>query len=292
MAFVALNVLAWVLFVTLAGDEDGMGSVRNSPPWASVINDSRPIVVVVGDYYIVGDVDNEAGVDRLVREYDVNSPSDLDTFLMHHPEHLGRYMDLDLYYLPISSAYALRSVLPVIAKGRRKVSVVLASDLTPAMIKDNDIVYVGYLSGLGPLRDPVFAGSRFSVGDTYDELIDSVGRHRYISGSGGPLPAGAGENRETDFGYVSAFEGPIGNKIVIVAGMRDIGLMQAAEALTDGQSLRAIDKRTGHAQSFEALFESEGMRRANLTGRLVLASGLKAERIWTQPKAPPIFPPG
>ena len=40
------------------------------------------------------------------------------------------------------------------------------------------LVYLGYLSGLGGLRDPMFSGSRFAVGSSYDEIIDKqTGRH-------------------------------------------------------------------------------------------------------------------
>ena len=60
-------------------------------------------------------------------------------------------------------------------------SLTLSSELDPSTIKTTHIVYIGYLSGLGMLQDMVFAGSRFAVGDTYDELIDSTTKHRYVS---------------------------------------------------------------------------------------------------------------
>jgi hypothetical protein len=167
--------------------------------------------------------------------------------------------------------------------------VITASELTPEMLKRDDVLYVGYFSGLRMLRDPVFAGSRFRVGETYDELIDArTGRH-YQSQEGGP---DEGQASQRDFGYFSAFRGPGGNRIVILAGDRDMGLMQTAEAVTTADALKAISRRTQGADAFEALYEVEGMRRANFGGRLVLASPLDAARIWTPPKQPLHFPAG
>ena len=129
--------------------------MRAGPVWSPILNDHFPTLIVLGDYYIFGESDDGMDVNRLVREYAVNSHDQLDDFLMQHPDKMGHYMDLDLRYLPVGSAAALRNVLPMLeasakASGDR---VILASDLTPGMLKSNNIVYVGYFSGMGVLRD-------------------------------------------------------------------------------------------------------------------------------------------
>ena len=287
---VAVNLAAWIGW--WASHRDPYASVRGLAPWSQLLGGTRPLLVVVGDYYIFGDLDQATGAGRLVREYGVNSAQDLDAWLMDHPEQVGRYRDLDLFYLPVGVAAALRDIMPVLAPktaGRDQVRVVTASDLTPEMLKRSDVLYVGYLSGLRLLRDPVFAGSRFRVGETYDELIDSRTGHRYQSQEGGPAE---GQASQRDFGYLAAFRGPGGNRVVILAGARDMGLMQTAEAATNPELVRGLLAAAGHADAFEGLFEVEGMRRANLGGRLVLGSPLDAAHIWTPPKTPLTFPAG
>ena len=154
----------------------------------------------------------------------------------------------------------------------------MASDLTPEMLKRNNVVYLGYLSGLGILRDPVFAGSRFSVGETYDELVDGVSHHRYISQGGGPSQ---GDVNRRDYGYVGAFRGPSGNRIVVIAGARDTGLQEAAESLANPQALKALAKAVGSTDSFEALYEAEGIGRSSLGGHLVVAAPRSHVNPWT-----------
>lgn len=290
-AILLLNLAAWGGW-WWAHRGDDYGPVRRAAPWSDLVARGRPLIVVVGDYYIFGDIDEATGSGRLVREYGINSAADLDDWLMDHPDKMGRYRDLDLFYLPVGAAEALRDVMPVLApkaSGHDQVRVITASELTPEMLKRNDVLYVGYISGLRMLRDPVFAGSRFRVGDTYDELIDEkTGRH-YQSQEGGP---DQGQASQRDFGYFSAFRGPDGNRIVILAGDRDMGLMQTAEAVTKSGALKALSQQTKRADAFEALYEVEGMRRANFSGRLVLAAPLDAARIWAPAKQPLHFPAG
>jgi hypothetical protein len=58
------------------------------------------VLVVVGDYYIFGELDEHGDVERLVRDFTVNSSKQLDDMVMYDAELLGKYMDLDLTYLP------------------------------------------------------------------------------------------------------------------------------------------------------------------------------------------------
>ncbi len=68
------------------------------------------------------------------------------------PDRASRYADLNLGYLPTSSAQALREVLPVVMASGKPVMLTLASELDPATLKTTHVVYLGYLSALGMLR--------------------------------------------------------------------------------------------------------------------------------------------
>jgi hypothetical protein len=200
---------------------------------------------------------------------------------MDNPKAMGKYRDLDLYYLPVGAAFALRAIAPVVSHGvggRDPVRVVMASDLTPDMLKRDNIVYLGYLSGLGVLKTPVFAASRFQVGETYDELVDTATHRSFVSQAGRPGPDDA--NRR-DYGYVAAFRGPSGNRIVIIAGARDTGLQEAAEALANPAELKALRQAVGGADSFEALYETEAIGRSTLGGKRLIAGPRTTTNPWT-----------
>lgn len=291
--WIAFSVAAAMLVASLAigatvwqQASTGFGYARRSPVWSGLIADDRPITVVLGDYYIFGETDEHGEVTRLVREYDVNSAEELSRKLLQRPELLGRQVNLDLNYVPVSTGPALRSIMPILAPTPRqqaRVRVIKASEMTPDLLKDSDIVYVGYFSGLGLLRDSVFSGSRFEIGETYDELIDRKAGRAYLSQEGGALvPA----EMRLDYGYVSAFTSVNGARIVIIAGTRDVAVMQAAETASSRQGLAEIGRQIRARQPFEALYEVQGVHRVNLTGRLLTLSPRAAAPPLAASRAP------
>jgi hypothetical protein len=265
---------------------------RSLPPWSLLSASKLPTIIVLGDYYIFGDTDNTMEVKRLIRDFSINSRLDLDQFLMNHPEMMERYTDVDLHYLPVSAAPALQSLLPLIVRPSTSMPrprIFMASDVTPEVLKHNNVVYIGYLSGLNVLRDPVFSGSRFRPGSTYDELIDTVTHKQYVSEAGSDMP---GEGANLDYGYFSTFQGPTGGRIIVIAGTRDIALMETAEAVASKPDLQAVIAKLGGATAFEALFRVEGIERTNLTGRLLVAAPLNGSAIWSSAPGAIHFPVG
>jgi len=256
-------------------------SVAASPIWASLLDDDLPVLVVVGDYYIFGELDEHGDVERLVRDFGVNSGKDLDEMVMYDPEQLGKYMDLDLTYLPRGSAFALLDVLRVLYTSSKSVRIVSMSELNVADLKLNHVVYVGYLSALDKLEDFVFASSALTIGGTYDELRDLSTGEMYTSEAGMPEI----HRNYRDYGFISTFPGPGGNQFVIVAGTRDAGMMQAAHSLSDPMFIKSVeaarpDARGPQPPAFEMLYEVTGYARTNLDAMLVHSAPLNYQQIW------------
>jgi hypothetical protein len=281
-AVAALVLLGLALLWGLRPAPSAAARAAASPVWSRLLDNGRPTLLVMGDYYLFGDTDNGSDVRRLVREFNINSRSELEQFLSANPKLAPRYMDVGLGYLPTSSAFAMNQVLPLFA-GRASPRVVLRSELDPELLRTANIVYVGLLSGLGSLRSTVFMGSRFTLGDSYDELIDRNTRQHYVS-EVAPLEAEAGglvgPPRYRDYGYVATFQGLSGNRIIVIAGTRDEGLRETAEMLASRAALDELLMGVKDGGDFEALYEVSGMDRVNLGGRLVVASPLDASVIW------------
>ncbi len=252
-------------------------ALRANALWSPLFEDNLPIQIVLGDYYIFGERDGGEGIARLVRDFDINSRTDLEHRQKQDPQLASRYADLNLGYLPTSSAQALRAVLPILTGAGKPVNIALASELPPSAFKNSHVVYIGYLSGLGMLQDVVFAGSRLAIGGSYDELIDTVDGTQYVSEAGAPLPD---TERYRDYAYLSTFGGPDGNQHLILAGTRDTAVMQTAEIAASVRRSEELLAQTGGARAFEALYEVYGVSRTNLEARLVMAQPLDARVIW------------
>ena len=256
-------------------------NVAKSPLWADMLDDDLPILVVVGDYYIYGELDDHGDVTRLVRDFNVGSSAELDELMKNDTSLMARYMDLDLTYLPTGSAFALLDLLRVIYTSNKSVRVVSMSEMNEADLKSSHVIYVGYISALDKLEDFVFASSTLSIGYTYDELRNTDTGEIYTSEAGFPEI----NHNYRDYAFISTFPGPGGNQLMIVSGTRDAGLMQAAHALADPMFVQSMEQQrpdTGKNQppSFEMLYEVTGYGRTNLDAMLVHTAALNYQQIW------------
>ncbi|WP_313803747.1 hypothetical protein [Sphingobium sp.] len=284
-----LGVLAWLSWWRPDAADRDLAALRESALWAPVLEPDKPVVVVLGDYYLFGENAHDGVPNRLVREFSVNSRYDLDDRIMQEPALKDRYRDLGLRYYPIGVASALRDILPVLRTDGRKerpVRVVPVSDLTPDMLRISNIVYLGYFSGLRGLRDPLFNGSRFRVGDSYDELVDARDGKVHVATS---ADAGSGNGPRQDYGYVAAFPGPNGNRVVVIAGTRDAALMQVADYAGHDAPTRAMLDKVKGARGFEALFQVDSFGNQNLSGKMLSATPMNVDQIWRD-RVPQYFP--
>jgi hypothetical protein len=272
------NVAAWAAFANKPADP--AAEVRNSPIWSDLAASRRPLLIVVGDYYIFGEYQDRLFLKRLVRDFSINSKTDLLQRYGSDPKEWDHYGDVALQYLPTSAAFALADLAPLFSKDRQ-VQVVLASELTPDKIKTSDVIYVGLLSGLGDLKNPVFANSRFSIGESYDQLVDRETSETYTSEAFLSAP---GDTMYKDFGFFASFKGPTGNRIAILAGERDTALMGVAENLSKPSSLEILRKAVKDTGSFEALYEIKGQKQVNLEARVVATAPIDSASIWTGDK--------
>ena len=262
-------VLAALLVAFVLGRQIGApaGAAAANAIWQPFLESDRPIMVAVGDYYIFGEIDPfdpERG--RLIRDFAIDSPTDLARAQESQPERYERAEDMGLNYLPFSAAYALRSIMPVLARHPKPVEIVAASEVTSQTLRDHNVVYIGLMSGMALLEDVTFTGSDLSVGETYDELRDAASGRRYSSGE---ALSRTSTRYYRDFGYLARFRQPGGALVAVVAGARDTGLRGLAP-LAAG-TLDARLEEVAEDGSFEAVFEFTGQQGADLSSRLDLA---------------------
>ncbi|RYG31552.1 MAG: hypothetical protein EON93_12760 [Burkholderiales bacterium] len=267
------NVAAWAL---LDNKPAASAQLADAGIWTDIANSKRPLLIVVGDYYMFGEYEERVKLKRLVRDFTINSKEDLVHSQRDNPGGFDQYSDVAMQYLPASAAYALADLAPVLREGR-KVQVMLASELTPDRLKSDDIIYVGLLSGMGKLRDPVFSQSRFSIGASYDQIIDRKTGKMYTSEA---FLAAPSDQMYRDYGFFSTFEGPGGNRIAILSGSRDTAVMGVAEALTQIDRLEKVEKKTGGEKDFEALFEVKGQKHVNLEAQVLASNEIDSPTIW------------
>lgn len=274
-AAIAGNIAAWALLANKPAAVET--TIADMAMWSDIANSERPLLVVVGDYYMFGEYENRLSLKRLIRDFAINSKEDLVHHYKDNPEQFDRYSDVAMQYLPASAAYALADLAPIM-KSTRDVQVVMASELTPDKLKSSDIIYVGLLSGMGALRDPVFAQSKFGFGESFDEIVDRASGKHYVSEA---FLAAPSDTMYRDYGFFSTFRGPAGNRIAILSGSRDTAVMGVAEKLTQVASLMELERKLAQAEDFEVLFEVKGQKHVNLETHVLASYELNSPSIWT-----------
>lgn len=267
------------------GQLDSGNAYAHTPVWSAMLDDERAITIVVGDYFIFSEAEDGWPGDRLIRDYSINSREDFRRWLQENPDLRDDYVDIRLSYLPTGAAAALNEVLAVLRPTERWIRVVPQSQFRPEQLRENHVIYIGYLSGMGQLEPFPFLASRLRIGGGYDELIDTESGTHYQS-SAGPVTE---ENVSyEDYGYVSTFPGPAGNQFLYVTGMRDEGLMQMASALRDPGVVNDLGAtfRSGGVPAFEALFQVAGMDRTYVAAKLQFSAPLDVSKIWMDDPRP------
>jgi len=235
-----------------------------------VVSGGRPVALVLGDYYIFGEFDDQGGIGKLVRRFDINAPRDLEDVRSMDPAAASHYVDLGLSYLPVGAGQALAAVAPLLRggpDGTAAVPVIAASQLDGRAMQANALVYLGYFSGLGHLRAPTFDGSRFMLGNSYDELVDRrTGKH-YLASSHLEQSDLPGE----DYALVTGFRAAAGNRVIVIAGTRDAALAQAAQYVASPAGLDRLATVAADGAAFEALLAIRVADNYGLDTRVIVA---------------------
>ena len=243
--------------------------VAHGAVWAALGDSGRPVLVVLGDHFFFG----ETGSHVRMRDVTINSDAELRSSSSYGAKP-GLVFET-LSYLPRSSAFALQALLPSASDAPEGVTLKLVSELTPEDMRTHDIVYVGFVRAMGILRDYYFTRSNFAPdAPLFMSLTDSISGEVFTRS--GPVPQ---YNR--DYGLFARVTGPDGNRIVVLAGIGDVGVSAVVRAMSsdrgDEQSaaLRgAAGIEAGH--DFELLIEAKGHSRTDLDFTVTRAMPLHA----------------
>jgi hypothetical protein len=269
----------------LQGSDNGNptgASIIGSPVWAPLMDDDDPILLVIGNYFIFGERQFNGKPDRLLREYHVNSPADLEEY-RQASDTPSQYYNLDLSYVPRAVAFALKDILPTLSSTGKPITVRMSSDLKGEDLKSQHILYLGYISGMGELESFAFQASSFMIGNSYDELIHLETGEDYTSSELGSV-----DNSDSfyDYGMISSFPMLDGHQMMFIAGTRDIGIMHMAQLTTNPRYLQtlaeSINRSSGPqgATSFEAFYRVIGYDGLNFDAENIYSGELDYKRIW------------
>jgi hypothetical protein len=242
--------------------------VRSSPVWADVVASHRPLTIVLGDLFMFTQVDGKTGRTLTVRDTQINSSEELRAFLASNPSFAAERGQRYVSMVQKSAAIGMASILQIVDRPGRRIEVTLRDELTNSQILNNDIIYVGPMSGLGPLFGFYEARSRYRY-NAADSTLTDVDSHKSFS------PQGVLSAERLDYALAAKFVGPNGNYIMVfTSGVRNAGLLQVVRTLTSPDGLDRLQRNLrakpgALPDSFEALLTVAGFRQTDLAADIV-----------------------
>jgi len=245
--------------------------------------DKRPPLIAVGDFYMVVESGPDGKIQRLSMRPAIRSGRELDDYVKMHPDQYGSLHDRDIHRVPANIAKSAAALLPLLASMRQDghpPEIIPASQISQEMIDADNIVYIEYFPELASLRLPLLGRSRIVSGPNANELTD-ISSHRTFKA--GPL---ASDARDTgipikdlsgyDYGYIAAYTGPSGHRIIVISAMGNSALSQMIRLASDSRQLDLLSRETRGANSFEALYQVRTARGLVFDTNLVIARALTA----------------
>jgi hypothetical protein len=240
-----------------------------------VVASRRPLTLVLGDLFMFTQVDPKTGRTLTVRDSEINSSEELRAFLANNPSFASGRGQRYVSMIQKSAAIGMAAILRIVDQPGRHVEVTARDELQPDQIRDNDIIYVGPLSGLGPLSGYYQLLSRYRYDATNSSLTD-IETQKVL------LPEGTLGGQRMDYALAAKFTGPTGNSIMIfTSGFRGAGVLQVVRTLTSPEGLSSFEaklraKSAAVPESFEALLTVTGFKQTDLAAEIIAVNELPA----------------
>lgn len=282
--FLTLNAICWLWLAGKSPSDSRIESIL----WSGITKNLAPLLIVSGDFYVFGEQGADGSILRMVADSTIASSEDLNNYKQQMPVPGQRYIDMNAHHLPSGLASALVSVMPIMVATRpgnsSLIKDVTTSCFTNEMLSDHDIVYVGLLDTLGDLQEPFFDLSGFSLSASGDTLVDRASGDKFQSDWAEPSTE---RIMRRDYAYLARFPGPAGNHIVVVAGIMDPALIEAAKIASDSAELSRLKTVLGNSDAFEAMYEVRTFGPSSVSAELLIARPLDVGQMWRTRQASP-----
>lgn len=266
-ASVLLNAIQWHEHAQAPSDPI-RARVRASPVWSDLVTSRRPLTLVLGDLFMYTQLDSRTGRTLTVRDTQINSSEELRAFLASNPAFAAERGQRYVSMVQKSAAIGMAAILQIVDRPGRQINVTVRDELQAEQILNNDIIYVGPLTGLGPLLGYYESRSRYRFDPATSTLTD-VEAHEAFS------PQGTLGSERLDYALAAKFVGPNGNHImVLTAGVRNAGVLQVVRTVTSPAGLTRLESKLNSTtgafpDSFEALLTVAGFRQTDLSAEVI-----------------------
>ncbi|MGE4587872.1 MAG: hypothetical protein AB7D05_11070 [Mangrovibacterium sp.] len=260
-------VFIMVLVLLLKTDRSASRNVwQNLPVWQELADNKRETLLILGDYFVMSGT-LPTGNRGVYRDFSVNSVRDFEELIDRHPELGKKLTQSRLTYLSKMAVFCESEIHRVFAATGAPLSVKLLSDVQPADLKSNNLIFVGNYKNMGILENLVRElDFPFGVANSSVQYIFSKDPCARI------YEAPYDRNTEEDYALVIYAPGFEGNRFLFFLSAQDIGNISTVSQLADPDYLGTFAREQLEplkTNDFKALYRVQGINKTDLNFNLI-----------------------
>ncbi len=242
---------------------------------------AKPTLIVLGDFYFLFERSNEKKGGHFVRDFRINTYDDYQQMIKTNPKFGEKYVPNDFTYLRPSASWGVAELVPYLKFSPNGYSIKLASQVTLDDLNSHNIIFIGSFKTLFLLKSFIHLYG-LSI-----EMIDNkftIQQNQKDSALTFTPKEMKGGNYQKDYALVIKGNGPDGNKVLLLLGFSDIGVLNAVKAVSESRSLAVIKnefvkQNINPPYDFTLVLEAEGMSQAIFKSQIELLAPLKPKNL-------------
>ena len=282
---IVFTLIAVIVFQWL--NKSGANSpIKNSliqnPIWTEFIQpNSRPTMVVLGDYFFLFEKTNKPSGGNFVRDPRINSEEEFRALLRQNPNVINQFVISNFTYLRPSVTWGLSEVLPLLWNSPNKIFLKLASQFKWEDFQTHNVIFIGSFKTLYVLKKLI---PTFNL--RYNTSPPSI---LAITNKGDTIQTFTprdliGGNYQKDYGIILKQIGPNNNIIMFLIGFDEVGVIEAAKASADLSLYNTISKKYNLEKVtfpflFELVLEAEGIEQTGFKSEVKFFSKIERDSI-------------
>jgi len=219
---------------------------NENPVWDYYLQSENPLIIVLGDYFMMQKTQFPDSSFNYVRNPEINSQNDFMTYLDEYPEQKASMKKLGQSYFGEEIPNCFFQLVQIFQKTHKAFSMKYASELSLNDVRMNDLIFVGDFGTLGILN-PFFAKTGFhysNIPPAISILNEQQDTIEYIS-----LNNPDRSVFQNDYAIVSNISAYKGKKIMFFVSFLPFGKSEALYKLSETSFLTEL---TDSVASFPA----------------------------------------
>jgi hypothetical protein len=160
--FALISALILVGFYLSGQLDTDSKKVKNNPVWSYYSESESPLLIVLGDYFMMENIQLPDSSFRYIRDPKINNQNDFQIYLDDNPELKTNFKTLGQSYFGEEIPKCYSQLINLLGRSNN-VSMKYSSELTFEDVRENDLIFIGDFATLGLLK-PFFkkTGFRYS----------------------------------------------------------------------------------------------------------------------------------